>query len=201
MSTKKLELKGKHLATLKLLCQSLSGDGFPAPDMALAQEMAVVISGMQQGEITKETALSIIMRELDISIVDYYHRMKPPFPFDYNDLENIKKESIQKLRNTIENLPYRYSLRIELPSFPIFGAWTFPINNEICVTQGACNFDPPPATHAEALVHALRGSSAKETTFLEFKTSGYATESIDSPALAEAISRAKCCAAIFLHFR
>jgi len=197
MTNNKIKIRGKHLAALQTLCDSITAAPYPVAVPDHVEVVSATISGMQSGRIDKGTAASIILGKIDEAVFELF--ASNTFPFDDEALSRFKIKIFERLKTTIESLPFTYRLRIELPSFPPLGSASFAITDDIAIVHGPYSFDPPASSTSEALA---RGLMALDTTssYLEIKTSGFANQSTDSPALAEALSIAKRCAFILTTF-
>ncbi|BDB27305.1 hypothetical protein CTP10_R47100 [Cupriavidus sp. P-10] len=184
-----IDLNGKHLAALQTLCEGIDGD-YPTAQRAHIDAVARSIAGIHHRYIDKGTAEDIVERELNEIIAERALRGEKTVPYDDQTLPVLRHAYFHRMKSMVENLPFTYRLRIELPSFPWLGQSAFSITDNITLVQGSHDFDGPRSGPADG----LPPFEAPQASYLEIQTMGYATQFLDSPALAEALSVAKRCA-------
>lgn len=186
---RRIQLKGKYMDVIERWVQSLDFGGrrlFTVNDQL--RELTTSIAKLHRDYIDIDTARSLLYDECDS-----FRRSKGLIGGEMlQDTPELRGELVARIKQLIESYPRTYKLRIELPSFPAYGVSTIPLSDEVRVVIEA---PPTLAVGLQVLFDASR--QAPPIPYLEIDVDGYGDESVDSPAVAAALSVAKQCLFVF----
>jgi hypothetical protein len=193
----KMVIKGKYLAAIREYVASLSFNEDILikinPQFDALQSAMLTLKGEY---LNRDSANAVLFREC----YSFAHKHQGRTgPLNTPDNQDLLEGMVNHLKACIESYPRDYVVRIELPSFPNFGAATFDLAPDMMLAIGQHKRDSQNAI-VNALLKTRGVDSVEFDAFIELRASGYADNSPDSAVTSACISMAKQCAFILLAF-
>ena len=191
-SGRRLSLKGKYIHPIENYVQTLNLDEeFPFEYNDEYRALEDMIVALHKDYLTSANAMYVVFSELTAftsTRIDYTTALTE------NQKIWLRSELVQHLKGAIESYPRAYTLRLELPCFPIWGEYRIVISDAITLSAGKHELIPDSGTPVTRLASLLRDNgSEKSSTCIEIKATGFASTSPEDPAISECISWAKQC--------
>ena len=193
-SPHKIVVKGKYLAPIeKYVSTLIIGENFLFRWNPECEELQETIVNIHKSFLNKSNALAIIFNLCFELEAENQGRIGPLSDLNNADLRVLL---VGRIKGYLESLPRKYTLRIELPSFPKWGAAILDISKSIRIV--AANSQPNTlATLLRPTPIPVNGKVLPNfNTYIEFSASGYSEWSTDSLTASVCLSLAKQCAFI-----
>lgn len=189
---RKVIVKGKYLASIESYVETLVlGDNFlfaPNPEYEALLDNIVKIHGRFLSKSGAEAIIFNLCIEFEREHIGRTGPLSDPSNAD------LKASLVDYIKKYVESLPRKYTLRIELASFPPWDAATYKISESTRIITG----NPLP-TGLNALVRLtpVHGEAYPHfNTYMEFSAIGYSDWSWESLTASACLSLAKQCAFI-----
>ena len=190
----KVIVKGKYLAAIEKYVSTLVlGQGFLVKWNPEFEALQKVIVGLPGHFLSENNVASIVIEkclEFRNAHLDRTGTLSDPKNSD------LRESLVGLIKEYLESLPRKYTLRIGLASFPRWGAAKYEISRSIRIV-----IDDPLLTGKNVLAQFIAGHEGiVPPTYIEFSASGYSDWSPDSPAASDCLSLAKQCAFILTSY-
>lgn len=191
-TSRKVNVKGMYLAAIEKYVSTLVLDQSLIAkwnsEFEALQEAIVRLHGRF---LSKNNAVTIVVDECIKLKIEHSDRTGALSDSINSDL---RVSLVGRIKEYIESLPRKYTLRIGLPSFQRWGAATYQISRDIRIVIGNTPVSSG-MTLAQMLKPTLRIATPDDlTTYLEFSAIGYSDGSPGSPAVSDCLSLSKQCA-------
>jgi hypothetical protein len=182
---RKIILKGKYLKPVTDFVNTLSFDDPFKWLMDLAESpMIKMVADMHREHLSIGDALDMVTAEcLDFF---YEHKAEKGLLSDLNN-ESRCELLVSRLKRYIESLPRKYIICVEIPKFPTSWPGRIRLSDDIHLVVGTVMPMALPNGPEEGIGRLV----SERISFLEVRVTGYASDRVDSPGVADALAKLK----------
>lgn len=192
-----MKIKGKYLKPVRDYVATLElGDGFLVKMNPEYEELKTAFLQLKGEYVSADNADSILWREL---YSFYFENESRVGPLNQAENQDLFEGLVERIKTCIESYPKSYIFRIELPSFPNFGVASFDVSSDVRIAIGQKKLSSKNALF-DLLAATNKPPHEDFAAYIEVRGMGYASGSLDSPATASCLSKAKQCAFILTAF-